>query len=259
MPMRGGREQFAARDPHRRAERAEHAAGEFLGHVLPVDLFDEDREFVAAQARDGVARAHGGDDAAPGFDQQFVADRVADRVVDQLEAIQVEEQHRERAPFVGAGACALDRVAEAFEQLRAIGQAGQRVVLRLVRQAALGVHALADLRHQFGVRRGEFARAFFDAAFEFGVRGLEVFLRLLALQARADVVRDERQQFLVARGERHRRRITLHGDHADHRFVAEQRHAEPVVRERAHRLDLAFAIQRFDRVCDRRARRGRCG
>jgi hypothetical protein len=45
---RGG-EQFAAGDPHRRTERAEHAAGEFFGHALPVDLFDQDREFVAAQ------------------------------------------------------------------------------------------------------------------------------------------------------------------------------------------------------------------
>jgi hypothetical protein len=52
-------------------------------------------------------------------------------------------------------------------------------VLRLVGQAALGVHALADLRHQFGVRGREFARARFDAAFQFGVRGLESVLRCL--------------------------------------------------------------------------------
>ena len=130
-------------------------------------------------------RAHRGDDAAPGFDQQFVADRVADAVVDQLEAVQVEEQHRERAPVVGSAARALDRRGQAFEQLRAVGQAGQRVVLRLVGELLLGAHALADLRQQLGVGLGQFARARLRrAASSSACAALQAVLRLLALPGR---------------------------------------------------------------------------
>jgi hypothetical protein len=77
-----------------------------------------------------------------------------------------------------------DRVVQAFEQLRAIGQAGQRVVPRLVRQALLGTHAFADLRAQFAIGAGEFLGARLDAELEFRMRGLQVLLRALALPGR---------------------------------------------------------------------------
>jgi hypothetical protein len=100
MPMRAvGNSSRPRSTPARRAHRAR--ARRVPRPFLAVDLFDQDRELIATQARDCIARAHGRDDAAPGFDQQFVADRVADRVVDQLEAVEVEEQHRERASFIG--------------------------------------------------------------------------------------------------------------------------------------------------------------
>ena len=81
--------------------------------------------------------------------QQQVADRVAERIVDVLEAVEVEEQHRElAAPAMRAG----DRLSDAVGQQRAIGQAGQRVVVRHVHDALVGEAPLLDLRLQLGVR-----------------------------------------------------------------------------------------------------------
>ena len=94
---------------------------------------------------------------------------------------------------------ATDRRVQPLEQLRAVGQAGEAVVPRLVGQPLLGAHAFADLRAQFAVGAGQFLGARFDPELEFRMRGLEVLLRALARQAAADVVGDEGQQLLVAR------------------------------------------------------------
>ena len=239
-----GREQFAPGQPDRRAERGQHAATEFGRHLRPVQAFREDREFVATEPRDHVAGAHAADDAAGGLDQQFVADRVAGAVVDQLETVEVEEQHGEASLRVAARH--RDRLAQAFQQLGAVGQAGQGIVGGLVGQLALGAHAFADLLDQFRIRLGEFAGALADPLFQPRMRVHQPILRLLAGQAAADVVGDEGQQFLVAGGERHVRRIALHGDHADHLVVVQQRHPQPAVRQGPDASDLAFRLQPAD-------------
>jgi hypothetical protein len=65
---------------------------------------------------------------------------VAERVVDRLEAIDVEEQHgQRRGDPVRAG----QRELEAVGQQGAVGQAGQRVVQRLLHEQLLGLLALA--------------------------------------------------------------------------------------------------------------------
>src|SRR5579883_2487949 len=71
------------------------------------------REFVAAEARDGVAFAYDLTQTRAGRLQHAVAGGVAHRIVDVLEAIQIEEQHRD---LVIAAARIDDRVAQPFAQ-----------------------------------------------------------------------------------------------------------------------------------------------
>ena len=61
-------------------------------------------ELVAAEPRHGVPGAQRGRDAAGERDQQVVADGVAEAVVDELEAVDVEEQDRAAGRRDRAGA-----------------------------------------------------------------------------------------------------------------------------------------------------------
>ena len=63
------------------------------------DVFEEDRELVAAQARDRISGAQAGLQSARDPDQQLIADHVAETVVDDLEAVEVEEEHGEHHVF----------------------------------------------------------------------------------------------------------------------------------------------------------------
>ncbi len=65
-----------------------------IGHI-----FDQDRELVAAEPRDGVRGAQGRLQALRERDQQQVAGGVAEAVVDGLEVVQIDEQHRQLAPI----------------------------------------------------------------------------------------------------------------------------------------------------------------
>ena len=86
---------------HRRLERAQHPRGHGAGlRDGIVDARQHDRELVAAQPGDDVLRAHGMPQPAGDGDEQRVADGVAERVVDDLEVVDVDEQHAERAGAV---------------------------------------------------------------------------------------------------------------------------------------------------------------
>ncbi len=92
-------------------------------------LPDEDAELVAAEARDGVAAAQDGLEAPRELDQQEVAVAMPQRVVDLLEAVEVHEQDGElRAVSVGDA----DRVLDLLPEARAVRQAREVVVERLV-------------------------------------------------------------------------------------------------------------------------------
>ena len=62
-------------------------------------------------------------------DQQLVAARVAERVVDRLEAVEVDQQHADGGPRPRR---ALLGLAQAVGEQRAVGEVGQRVVERAV-------------------------------------------------------------------------------------------------------------------------------
>ena len=124
---------------------------------VPLEVVEQHQELVAAVAREHAARLL--DAAEPRRDpaQQPVAGRVPERVVDQLEVVEVDEQQRHRAV---APARAGDRGAQPDVELRAVGQARQRVVegepaqlgLGLL-QPRLGELAVGDVdHHALGVR-----------------------------------------------------------------------------------------------------------
>ena len=92
-------------------------------------------ELVAAEAGDGVARrARSRAEPAGHLDEQLVAGGVAERVVDDLEAVEVDEEDDDVfASAVGPG----ERLAQPVEQERAVGQPGERVVEGVVGEACV--------------------------------------------------------------------------------------------------------------------------
>ena len=78
------------RQAERRAARARPTA---IGVLLVDDVLAQDRELVAAEARDRLVPAQRVAQALGDGDDQLVAGGVAEAVVDDLEAVEVEEQH----------------------------------------------------------------------------------------------------------------------------------------------------------------------
>ena len=76
--------------------------------------------------------------------QQPVADGMAERIVDELEVVEVDAQHSERA----VGASALRQcLGHAHAEEDAVGQVGQGVVVRHVGDARLRLFAFGDIDH----------------------------------------------------------------------------------------------------------------
>ena len=125
-------------EAHRPADRLEQPAHEQRDVALAGDVLAEHDELVTADARDRVARAQDRDDVAGHRHEHRVARIVAEAVVDLLELVEVEEQHRHRpAGSARPGQRRLDAVAEQSP----VGQVGQAVVQRGVQQDLLGVAA----------------------------------------------------------------------------------------------------------------------
>ena len=74
-------------------ERGAQAAGGDRRQRLVVDADAEHGELVAAEPRDQILLAHGAAQALGDLDQQPVAGLVAEAVVDDLEVVEVEEEH----------------------------------------------------------------------------------------------------------------------------------------------------------------------
>jgi hypothetical protein len=94
--------------------------------------------------QDLVAVAHAAAQAARHFHQQLVAGGVSERVVDVLEAVQVDQQQRGVVP---QAAGLLQRALGAPDQLAPVGQARQRVEVGQVADAVLGHSAIGHVLH----------------------------------------------------------------------------------------------------------------
>ena len=85
------------------------------------DIAEQNHEFVAAQARDDIVLARAFAQAFGNLDQQLVARGMAERIVDDLETVEIDEQHRAFARLRSAiGNLLLQQPREVL----AVGQAG---------------------------------------------------------------------------------------------------------------------------------------
>ena len=105
---------------------------------LAGDAGQQDGELVAAEAGDDVARSQDAAQPLGHAAEEAIAGAVAERVVDDLEVVEVDEQHGD-APL-GA-----QRAAQAREEELAVGQARERVVVGLPGELVLGEPALGDV------------------------------------------------------------------------------------------------------------------
>ncbi len=133
-------------------ERVEHALGDELGPCRQREALGDHDELVPAQAPQRIGAAYGAVEPCGDRSQQFVADAVAERVVDGLEVVEIDEQRRHRR--LGATR-AREHLLDTIQDQCAVRQPGQRVVCRqerelllaprelFVRALALGLEALA--------------------------------------------------------------------------------------------------------------------
>ena len=116
-------------------ERPREALRNHAGVGLAAESFAHDDELVAAEARHRVRGLERRFDSARDLDEQLVPGVVAEAVVDDLEPIDVEEQHRDVTRVARQPE---QRLSEPVEQQRPVREPRERVVEGLVQQAVLG-------------------------------------------------------------------------------------------------------------------------
>ena len=138
------------------AEAGAHAQGAKIDDARLFDLVEDllrrqqravdigrrqhDGELVAAQPRHGIDASQQPADARGDVLQHAIAGVMAQRIVDLLEAVEIQQQQRQRRVGARGGA---QRLRETILQQQPIGQIGQRVVMGEIRQPALEAPALA--------------------------------------------------------------------------------------------------------------------
>jgi hypothetical protein len=206
-------------------ERALDLRGDPLGQrgggVEIGGVLQQQRELVSAQARDGVLRAQARGQAMADFHQKPVADLLAERVVQDLETVQIEEEHRQ----VGAGPLRAGQgVGEAVHEEGPVGQPGQGVAEGLADELVQPARKLVDLLRLL-LDGGEHARegAHEGADLIFAGRLRRQFRALLVAELRGarqgggDVPDDEGAAGHEERGEGEERRDAHRGRHTHER------------------------------------------
>ena len=100
-----------------------------------------DGELVAAEPRDGVAPRERLRPAAAQLLQQRIADGMTERVVDFLEMVEVETEHRELVVALGK----VQRPLQPLAEQRAVRQIGQRIMARHVEDLLLRLFPFGDV------------------------------------------------------------------------------------------------------------------
>ncbi len=114
-------------DDDRRIECRMNAPGGLVA-VPQLIAAQQHGELVAAKARDRVGSPEYRLQARRDFAQKLIPRRVAERVVDLLEAVEVEQHHRDRLPFAFRSP---QRQLHAILEEATIGKPGQAVVQRV--------------------------------------------------------------------------------------------------------------------------------
>ena len=115
-------------------ELLEQPRADLAGLVQAVDVVQEDDELVAAEAGRRVDFPDRLAEAVGDGHEQCVADVVPQAVVDDLEAVEVEEQDGELA--IGIAARTADRAHQAVSEELAVRQAGQAILVREAEERA---------------------------------------------------------------------------------------------------------------------------
>jgi len=151
---------------------------ELRGHArraVRVRSGQQQDELVAPEPRDGVAVAHHGPQALGDLDEQGIAHAVAERIVDVLEVVQIQEHHGQgRAVLLGHA----DRMLGAFGQQGPVRQPGERIVVGQPVDALLVVLAVVDLAVQALDGFAQLPGAFPDLVLQLGMHAREFGLRL---------------------------------------------------------------------------------
>ena len=126
----------------RLSERFEHFVSDLRYTVGLHEVGHDDREFIAAQPRDGVGDAHAFADPACRLDQQEIAGMVPEGVVHVLEAIEIDEHERDQLAGALRPGCF---VLQPIEEKPPVGQLGERVVVRLTPDRLLGALLIRDV------------------------------------------------------------------------------------------------------------------
>ena len=112
----------------------------------------DDDELVAAEPRDSVTGADRASDPVRDLAQQRIAGGVTPGVVDQLEVVEVDEHHSDRA--VALTLHTRQRLLETVSEKCAVGQAGQVIVHGAPTQLVLDAAHLGDV-HDRGKPAGD--------------------------------------------------------------------------------------------------------
>ena len=130
-----------AADLERRGDRLANADRQSRGIQRLRQLGMYHRKLVAAEARDGIGFANATAQAIGHDFQKLVADRMAERVIDLLEFVEVEIKQGNLLAALGCG----KRLFELGVKAHAIGQVGQSVVMRHMRDLPLRAFALGHV------------------------------------------------------------------------------------------------------------------
>ena len=140
---RAGEEDLAIVEGDRRAQRAADGFGK-RGDARGVALRQNDEaELIAGQPGERVLRLDQAPEPARQRQQDRVGERHADRVVDLLEAIDVDHHHGRADGAVGRGQA--EHGFEPVEEQLAVGQAGEIVVHGVVQQPLFGGLEFGDV------------------------------------------------------------------------------------------------------------------
>ena len=107
-------------------DRREHALGQAFALLGAHGARLDDGELVAAETREEIGLANAGAQALRDRLQQGIADRMAVGIVDLFELVEVDPVQRQRAALAEA----LERLLERLAEVEAVGDAGERIVVR---------------------------------------------------------------------------------------------------------------------------------
>jgi hypothetical protein len=131
------------------AKRGADAASETHGVLGRLKVFGHDGELIAAKTADKIRLAYALPEPRRNLGQERIAGGVPERVVDVLEAIEIEGEHGHQ---MAVASRPRHGAFEMLVKLQPVRQVGQRVVHGQVADLVLGEPALADAPR--GDRRG---------------------------------------------------------------------------------------------------------